>query len=652
MPKRQLEISESEPEEERYVFKNLANLSQEIVNQMSSGITPQNTEEHEIRVWVEDGNIGNHSIVIPVNNIENRDDSDDICCSDCPEYPTDAASVAEESPESLFGSMTKIGQKLVAQTNVPSSFPSFPSLPTLPSIDYLNSTYKTIDKNDSTITEQNVSKFLSVEQNNSNELYDLGLGSQHNYLINACHGNVYYTANNQRMVYTNPNPYQIIFAAPRNCLNWSSASRRYFVDYVLYQLLFYKDSYIERDIIVTDSLTTNPSSIPASFTVDVNGKLIPPSKDPILKLSELLKAFWSVDSTITRGIADPSKQTPSSVGEVYRMFSLNNFLPNMFQDVTKSSVDNAPGQEKHRGIIIMKNIVWSPLSPILQAFFNDRTSVTKLRDFFQDEVTKGKPEYQNIVYTLNYILSSIDKLDTPEEPILFIFGITLTNPRLQKQINLVTIKKESGVYKVQYQKYTDILTCPFYYLYAFVSRIPPIMNNKSGIITSVYLDFSLFQALNAYDYYFTSVVNGKKVVDKRMTSITRVKRKSSCYNFFLRAGIEISKEFDTLGETYSFELSSYLNSTSQLFTEISLTCRVAYSPMGYVCQNVLKRSISNKKGYDRLRYIMRPSIVTGGIKKKRMTRKKHKKTRKSKKVKRVKKTKCIQRNRRMKKSRR
>ena len=74
--------------------------------------------------------------------------------------------------------------------------------------------------------------------------------------------------------------------------------------------------------------------------------------------------------------------------------------------------------------------------------------------------------------------------------------------------------------------------------------------------------------------------------------------------------------------------------------------------MGYVCQNVLKRSISNKKGYDRLRYIMRPSIVTGGIKKKRMTRKKHKKTRKSKKVKRVKKTKCIQRNRRMKKSRR
>ena len=100
MPKRQLEISESEPEEERYVFKNLANLSQEIVNQMSSGITPQNTEEHEIRVWVEDGNIGNHSIVIPVNNIENRDDSDDICCSDCPEYPTDAASVAEESPES------------------------------------------------------------------------------------------------------------------------------------------------------------------------------------------------------------------------------------------------------------------------------------------------------------------------------------------------------------------------------------------------------------------------------------------------------------------------------------------------------------------------------------------------------------------------
>lgn len=648
MPKRQLE---EEPEEEQ-ATKALKSLtldiiSQEILNQINSGVMPQNTEEHEIRIWNEDQVRGKRSIVVPV--VVNPDtiitENEEFCCSDCPEYPD------EISPDFSFETMRKMAQKFIPQTNVPSSFPSVSSLF---SVSYLNSTYKSIDKMDPTITSQNVSKFLSVEQNNTNELYGLGLGSQHNYLINACHGAVYYTANNQRMVYTNPLPYQITFAAPRNCLNWSSAYHRFFIDYVLYQLLFYKNSYIERDITVTELLTTNPSTIPTSFVVEANGRLNPVPKDPTLKLSELLKAFWSVDSSIAKGMDDPSKQSPSSVGQVYRMFSLNNFLPNMFQDVTKSSVDSAPGQEKHRGIIIMKNVDWSPLPPTLQAFFSDRSSVEKLHEFFEDEVIDGKTEYGNIVLALKYILSSIDLVDSPEEPILFIFGKMVMPPRSLKRINLVTIKKEGSVYKVRYQSYTDILMCPFYYLYAFVSRSPPIMNSKVGVISSVYLDFSPFQALNRNDYYFTSDVNGRKIVDKRMTSITRLKRKSSCYNFFLRAGIElVSKEFDTLGETYSFELSTYLSSTSQLFTEISLTCRVAFSPAGYVCQDVLKRSISVKKGADRLQYIARPSLVTGGVKKKRMTQKRHKKTRQNKKVKRIKKTKCIRRrNYHMKKSRR
>lgn len=650
MSKRKLE--EEEPEEEHTkALKSLTLdvVSQEILNQINSGVMPQNTEEHEIRIWNEDQVQGKRSIVVPVevnpDTIITQDE--EFCCSDCPEYSD------EISPEFSFETMTKIAQKFIPQTNVPSSFPSVSSLY---SIGYLNSTYKSIDKMDPTITSQNVSKFLSVEQNNTNELYSLGLGSQHNYLINACHGNVYYTANNQRMVYTNPLPYQLIFAAPRNCLNWSSAYHRFFVDYVLYQLLFYKNSYIERDITVTELLTTNPSTIPAGFVVEANGRLNPVPRDITLKLSELLKAFWSVDSSIAKGMDDPSKQSPSSVGQVYRMFSLNNFLPNMFQDVTKSSVDSAPDQGKHRGIIIMKNVGWSPLPPTLQAFFSDRSSVEKLHGFFEDELIGGKTEYVNIVYALNHILLNIDLLDSPEEPILFIFGTSVIAPHSMKRINLVTIKKESGVYKVKYESYTDILTCPFYYLYAVISRSPPIMNSAGGVINSVYLDFRPFQALNQNDYYFTSVVNGRKRVDKRMTSITRVNRKSSCYHFFLRAGIKISELFDTLGETYSFELSTYLSSTSQLFTEISLTCRVAYSPAGYVCQDVLKRSISVKKGTDRLQYIARPSIVTGGVKKKRTTQKRHKiykKTRQNKKAKRIKKTKCIRRrNYHMKKSRR